>query len=395
MTAAPGWPAAPFPALRAGQPAGPGAVRPRSRRARRLARAALAAAAATSLSLGAGLPAAQAATTPRWRVFHAIPAANSVLDDVTAVSASDAWAGGSTPAQTPVLYHWDGRRWLTVPRPGTAGWFASSVSASAPGNVWAAISNGDAVDHWNGRAWTRTSFGAPSGTLIGGVVTLGPRDTWAFSYNESTQRETAHHFNGRSWRSGPLPASVDGGGEAGLVSASSAADIWAFGSAHGAWVTTHYDGKSWGTVPLPAGLVPAGQELLPERIVAQSRRDAWATLLSVSSAGAGPAVLLHWNGTRWARVTRGIPAAALLGPVASDGQGGLWLSAETPAYAPYLAHYRNGHWTRVTVPAAAQGAVSVASLALIPGTRTLWGAGAVAAGGFGTTKGAAILAYGH
>ena len=106
-------------------------------------------------------------------------------------------------------------------------------------------------------------------------------------------------------------------------------------------------------------------------------------------------MLPHWNGTRWARVTRGIPAAALLGPVAAGGQGGLWLSAETPAYAPYLAQYRNGHWTRVTVPAAAQGAVSVASLALIPGTRTLWGAGAVATGGFGTTKGAAILAYGH
>ena len=161
------------------------------------------------------------------------------------------------------------------------------MSASAPGNVWAAISNGDAVDHWNGRTWTRTSFGAPSGTLISGVITLSPRDTWAFSYNESSKRETAHHFNGRSWSSGPLPATVDGGGEAGLVSASSAADIWTFGAAQGTWVTTHYDGRSWRTVPLPAGLVPAGQELLPERIVAQSRRDAWATLLSVSRPAPG------------------------------------------------------------------------------------------------------------
>ena len=93
-------------------------------------------------------------------------------------------------------------------------------------------------------------------------------------------------------------------------------------------------------------------------------------------------------------MTHGIPAAALLGPAAADGQGGLWLSAETPAYAHYLAHYRNGQWTRVAVPAAAQGAVSVASLGLIPGTRALWGVGA-AAPGFGTSQGAVILGYGH
>ena len=43
-----------------------------------------------------------------------------------------------------------------------------------------------------------------------------------------------------------------------------------------------------------------------------------------------------------------IPAAALLGPAAADCQGGLWLSAETPAHVHYLAHCRNRNWTQVS-----------------------------------------------
>ncbi|HUY44260.1 MAG TPA: hypothetical protein VMV92_00825 [Streptosporangiaceae bacterium] len=123
-------------------------------------------------------------------------------------------------------------------------------------------------------------------------------------------------------------------------------------------------------------------------VAASSASNVWA-------ASTNGAAVDHWDGRRWSRVTSGIPAAALLGPIASDGRGGLWLYAGSPADKPFLAHYRNGKWTRAAVPAAARGAVSVAAPALIPGTHTLWAVSGVGVGAFGTSEGAAILAYGH
>jgi hypothetical protein len=359
-----------------------------------IARAAVAVTASAVAAMAVGLPGAQAAPAPGWRLFHTIGVPNTSLGDVTATGTSDAWAAGSSAAQRPVLYHWNGRQWVAIARPGSQGTFAASVAASSASNVWAVIANAGAVDHWNGHTWSRTTFGSPLSALGGAVATTGPANTWVFTYNQTTGVEKAHHYNGRSWSTTTLPATVDGGSTAGLVSASSAANIWAFGVAHSAWVTTHFNGKTWQTAPLPANLVPAGNQMLPEQMLAESPTSVWATVLSISSSSAGPAVLLHWNGQRWSRVTAGIPAAALLGPVASDGHGGLWLYAETPTYIPFLAHYLSGKWTRAAVPAAPQGSVSITSLALIPGTRTLWGVGAVGAA-FNTSKGAAILGYGH
>ena len=67
-----------------------------------------------------------------------------------------------------------------------------------------------------------------------------------------------------------LPASIDGAGLTGLVSASSAANIWA-------WAV--------GTAPFEV-----------KEMLAESPTNVWATRTDFGSGRDSPIVLLHWNG---------------------------------------------------------------------------------------------------
>lgn len=345
----------------------------------------------------AGVPATQAAATPGWRVTKTVAVANASLDDVVATSSTDAWAVGTGDAGTgtPVYYHWNGKTWQKFTRPGPAGSFGANVSASSPSNVWVSVANGAVFDHWNGSTWTTKSFGTSDTASPDAVVTTGPKNVWAFTYDFNTSRETAHHFNGTVWKDTVLPASIDGAGLTGLVSASSAANIWAWavGTAPSSWETLHYNGTKWSIVHIPANLVPSGKTFEVKEMLAESPTNVWATTTDFGSGSDSPIVLLHWNGHKWSKVTKNVPAGLLLGPIASDGGSGLWLCAESPSGTPFFAHYLAGTWTRAKVPSVTLGSVLVAGLRLIPGTHSVWGVGEVGAGG-GGTKGAAILKFG-
>jgi hypothetical protein len=331
---------------------------------------------------------------PQWQVFTAIHAANAGLTDVIATGRDDAWATGVSAARTPVVYRWDGKRWQPMARPGPRGSSAASVAASSADNVWVAIAGGAAVDHWNGRAWSRVSFGSPGRIEIDGIATSGRRDVWAFAYNLVRNRETAFHYNGTAWRDTPLTVTLGGGGAARLVSSSSRSNVWAwaYDGARGRWVSLHFNGISWRVVPLPAGLLPAGRTILPEQMLAVSATSVWGTIYAAAGRTRGPVVLMHWNGLRWSRVTGRPPAGTLAGPIAGDGQGGLWLYAQRPAGAGYLVHYLNGTWTSAAGPATAGATVSVTALSHVPGTGSLWASGTFGVGS-GPSRGAAILSY--
>jgi hypothetical protein len=345
--------------------------------------------------LAAGLPSAPAARPPRWRVFLAIHTANAGLNDVVATGRRDAWAAGISGASTPVVYRWDGRRWRAIPRPGPSGSAAASVVASSARNVWVTITGAAALDHWNGHSWSRVSFGSPARTEIDGLTTSGPKDVWAFAHDKTRKRETAFHYNGKAWTGTPLTVAL-GGGTPRLVSSSSPSNVWAWAyqvRRHG-WVSVHFDGRAWRVVALPARLLPAGQAILPEQMLAESRTSVWGTIYCAAGGSRGPAVLVHWNGRRWRRVAGRLPSGTLAGPVAADGHGGLWLYAERPAGAGYLLHYLDRKWASAAVPGNPGGATSVTALTLIPGTRSLWGTATIGRG-FGTSRGAAILSYGR
>ena len=79
--------------------------------------------------------------------------------------------------------------------------------------------------------------------------------------------------------------------------------------------------------------------------------------------------------------------------VATDGAGGLWLSANNGGTDGLLFHYSGGKWTKVATPAAKKEATGVGSLAWIPGGTSLWAAGTQSSSS-GTTSEGVILKYG-
>lgn len=345
--------------------------------------------------LAAGLPSRPAATAPSgpsWHVYQAIRAGHPSLADIVATGRGHAWAAGASGASTPVLYQWNGARWRTIARPGRSGSSVTSVAASSARNVWAAIGSESVIDHWNGRAWSRFSFGRPARVEIEGLTTSGRKDTWVFAYDNRTKRETAFHYDGTGWKGTRLGASLGGGPSARLASSSSRSNVWAWAyeAKHRAWVALHFNGKKWRAIRLPAKLLPPGHTVLPEQMLARSRDSVWGTVYAAAGGSRGPVILLHWNGRRWRRVRGQLPAGSLTGPIAPDGHGGLWLSAQRPGGTSFLAHYRHGTWTQSAVPGSP---VTVTALALVPGTRALWGSG-TAGPQAGSSGGAVILRYG-
>jgi hypothetical protein len=339
--------------------------------------------------------ASQPAGTTGWRVTKAFATANLSLDSIVALSDGTAWSGGSSPAQTPVLYHYASGHWHGSTLPGSTGTFVESLSATSPANVWACLANEPDVARLTAQGWKLKSFVVGTDQiLMDAVLTFGPRNTWAFAYDENTKVPYAYHFNGSSWPVTTLPGPVDANSLVGLVSASSVKNIWAITSIGPKYETLRYNGHHWQIVKLPANLdAPKGQTANARQILALSPTNVWVAAWTASTSSQGPVILLHWNGQKWRKATGQAPHGALTGAIASDGHGGVWLGGDTPGGKPLMIHYAGGHWSTSAAPKPPAGVLDVSQLTLIPGTRAVLGV-AVLSPVMGTTKGAAIIKYG-
>lgn len=125
-----------------------------------------------------------------------------------------------------------------------------------------------------------------------------------------------------------------------------------------------------------------------------SPKSVWATIGTETKAGLGPLVLLHWNGSRWSKVTGKLPKASLAGAIAADGNGGVWLAAVSRATAvPVILHFSRGKWSTSKVPTFDGKVVGIQELTLIPGTRSVIGTGIIP--GLGeSTDGTAVIKFG-
>lgn len=138
----------------------------------------------------------------------------TILTDISAASAKNAWAVGSYSTHS-LTEHWDGSTWSIVASPtiGSSynvlnGVTTSVGGAHAVGYSENANSNGSQslFDHWNGSRWKASSdpnpLGASSVTL-NGVTALAPNNIWAagYAFNTSTNNEQTltEHWNGSGW----------------------------------------------------------------------------------------------------------------------------------------------------------------------------------------------------
>ena len=242
------------------------------------------------------LPLGSGETCGSWRTIPSPSVGNgfNTLDGVTVVPGGGAWAVGayldSSGVGRSLALRYEEGAWRQVRTPaiGSGGTFLNDVEAVSPSDAWAvgATRNSDGIArtfamHWNGGAWGAVptpNFGTGDNFLTG-VAIVGRNDVWASGYRhfKSATRSLLLHWTGNGWRS--VSFEVRGSVADGLnaISAGPNGDLWAVGGFSRANTSTqtlilHYDGQRWQSEASPnVGL--HGNSLTG---VVGSGTDAWA-----------------------------------------------------------------------------------------------------------------------
>jgi hypothetical protein len=325
----------------------------------------------------------------RWlRVPSPNVSRTQVLTSVSAVSARDAWAVGAYFTRNDevirtLIEHWNGRRWSRVPSPNPSASpsngfnLLASVTAVSGRDVWAAgdIAQGTIVrpliTHWNGIRWsTVPSPRRTSISQIGSISAASAQDIWAVgSYfgTELASRALIERWNGTGWRIVAAPVRPRGQQQLAAVTAISARSAWAVGSVcpdhcerdnpPSRTVILHWNGRRW----VPAASPSPGAASALTGLSASSATNAWAVgqyctkaCPSPQAENRGQILFLHWNGARWSRVAGPSPGRdvhGLLG-VSTLSRRSAFAVGETciracndhPVTQPLTLHWNGQRW---------------------------------------------------
>lgn len=329
------------------------------------------------LTLGLAPSWAQASASSQWRVSYR---SDSVYADplvgVTAPGRHDAWAVGRVFLPhgriRPLILHWRGSRWRAVAIPNTTGFIPSFVRSTSPGNVWIFGQTGvfkvEALVY-NGNSWRTLPL--PLNFDDNPVAVLGATDVWGISGSIAcsagsapTCTTTLAHWNGATWTYVTIGTYVqDLAGAGNHVWLVGLSNIHNLDGPHptGHPVVFRWTGSQWQQVTSPEGRVRA----FPG-IAASPHGDLW--LMAPNPARSKPWHLDHLTGQRWTR--QAVPAKLLASTTLTyDGHRGLWAG-------PY-AHWTGTRWLnafRINSMPGADG-FGLVSIAAIPGSVSIWGAG--------------------
>jgi hypothetical protein len=320
--------------------------------------------------------------------------AGTWLEDVSALSATDAWAVGSMEDLTvqfkTVIQHWNGTAWSTVtsPNPGTscglnAGNQLYGVGAVSSSDVWAVGSFFNCslyktlAVHWDGTRWSKVATPNPGRNNYNELFSVSGTsrtDVWAVGYfyaNGEAPQPLALHWNGTSWAHVPAP-SKNGISAFNDVVAIAPNDVWAVGYYYDPAEATyealieHWNGTAWSIVANP----PIAQETnILYGVAASSPTNVWAVGYSKTYPDPSLTLALRWNGTSWSRVTTPNKSTTygsgnVLLDVTVTGTNeayavGNWQSEATNYHQPWtLAERWNGtSWRLATTPTPGAAAI--------------------------------------
>lgn len=322
------------------------------------------AAAAAGLSLatavaacGTGTPPLKAGTLPVPKIsFHdqvAVPVFSfqGQLDSVTAASSSDAWAAGysgTLPDTGTLMLHWDGRRWSRITSPGVLDGvpgMVEDVTAVSATDAWAVgftgPTQGDSVSadkplvlHWDGARWSEVA-GLPlvTGALTG--ITMSRHRGWVVGASEVAghAQPLIMRWDGAGWHQVPAPASSAAVPVLRRVALTSAGTAWAIGNApvHGSPDLSHgvlmgWNGSSWQRASFPI----AGPRNSLFDVAAGPDGTAWAVGQDETAAAsvnnirvASPPLSMRWTGAAWQAVPVPGAKAGFYGITVAPG-GAVW-----------------------------------------------------------------------
>lgn len=333
------------------------------------------------------LPASAAA--PAWQVTPAGLPSISRLQDVTAAGPSAAWAVGyqnysfEPPApglQLHAVQRWNGSAWSAQRLPGDPA-DLTGVSAAGRSDVWV-VGTGGSVPYaarFDGSGWTAyRPAGDDSTTTLRDVAAGNGR---AVFVGGRFPNPKIVEWTGREFTDVPVTVPDTWANE--LLSVSSAPDgsTFAVGSRYGTDGSGPYPlivqrlGGTW-----RVATVPAVRDTRLLSVSARSATDVWAVGTADDSLTRRP-VIMHFDGRSWREVTAPLQAASLLA-VAVDTAGTVWITGgNEPGGETRYLRYSAGRWTvengtRIS-PAYGSGSPSVQGLTAVPGSPgRFWGVGA-------------------
>jgi hypothetical protein len=197
-----------------------------------------------------------------------------------------------------------------------------SVSAISATDAWAlgsilATHCHAFLEHWNGRSWRSMPIPADLSSDLNAppVAASSASDVWVFPIPNGFGTNYALRWNGHRWRSSHFPLPID------VTSAEAfgGSDVWAFGDIVRSGVVENvtyaerFNGKRWHTARLPGS---------PRWVGATLANDMWAVGPTDKTAAAPlrkqTLVAMHWNGSRWRSLV--LPRLSL--PADATGIGG-------------------------------------------------------------------------
>lgn len=346
------------------------------------------------------------------------------LNAITAVSADDVWAFGTTVDLTQTVFlHWDGRSWRFVPHPALHGMqpHVHSATAISASDIWAvgdvAPPNGHNQQipfalHWDGTGWRGVpvpfamhhNFRGNTGSL-GQVVANASNDVWAYgSYDTVSYRGAALlHWDGSAWSEIALPASPVGQDDIVFqIAANGPQSIKAFGEiafqndgdvplveqyANGAWTTL-----SSLVLPGPdvAAYLEYGAQVAPG--------DSWALGYMRVKAN-GRRVIIGGFTENWVDTSgqvRNLYKDGIFGTqtnptlygVAGSGANDVWAYGHADD-GVIVTHYDGRHWSPATVLLPPESLASIEGMAVV-GPNDAWAIGQVFSG---SNSGTSVIAH--
>jgi hypothetical protein len=319
----------------------------------------------------------------------ASPASGASLAAIDARSPSDVWAVGLHPGGTcsyhSLIQHFDGSSWRVVQSPnvkGNSNTVLTDVAALSADDAWAVGSSGCAIErirpvaeHWDGVRWSMVPTPSPgSFDVFAAVAAVSSTDVWALGSTQRAKwRTLAEHWDGASWSVVPSPSVTDLD-ELVSASASTSDDVWAVGSgpsgASDIPIALHWDGTSWQAVPVPT---PDNLPGFLKSVFARSPSDTWAVGGYQLDDGSVRPLALRWDGRHWhATSVPLVGTSAALDSVSGAPGGELWAAGfETDASGTraLVLRFEGGTWVVQDPPLST---TDVRDLSVLPGGE-LWG----------------------
>jgi hypothetical protein len=293
-----------------------------------------------------------------WALGATIALAGPPITTSNAVAGTPASACGDSWSIAPI-----------VPTPG--GWGVQATAASSASDAWIVSTgfsdvgfNFPTPQHWDGTTWTVTPLPDTGVQWLFGVASLGPTDAWAVGYAYTgyayRYRVMITHWNGSSWSDVPSPGRLGAYSELRDIDAVSPSDIWAVGDSRQEALIEHWDGTSWSLVPSTTTASDAVSTRL-DAVSFAAPDEGWAVGASTTQHGYSShshPLLMHWDGSRWAREPR--PARVdVLSDVVAIASDDAW-AVGAAAKRAVVVHWDGVSWSIVPSPSPGSSATLAA-----------------------------------